>query len=66
MQNKEALVKWHDFPPSPIFSGREYKPKQGSAHKSVTRDSVGYALLCQSIKKAPGPNMHNFRALRLL
>lgn len=32
----------------------------------VTKDSVGKALLCQSIKKAPGPDMHNFRILRML
>ena len=36
------------------------------AHASVTKDSVGKALLCQSIKKAPRPNMHNFLILRIL
>ena len=36
------------------------------AHISVTKDSVGKAFLSQSIKKAPGPTMHNFRILRML
>lgn len=66
MQDKEALVRVHAFPPPPPFYGVEYKPGQGTAHLSVTNDSVGKALLCQSIKKAPGPNMHNFWILRLL
>ena len=66
MQDKEALVRLHAFPPPPISHGTEYKPGQGTAHASVTKDKVGRALLCQSIKKAPGPNMHNFRILRIL
>lgn len=66
MQDKEALVIAHAFPPPPIFYGTEFKPKQGTAHASVKKDSVGKALLCQSIKKAPGPNMHNFRILGIL
>lgn len=66
MQDKEALVRKHAFPSPPIFSGKEYNPGQETAHLSVTRDNVGYALLCQSIKKAPGPNKHNFCILRLL
>ena len=66
MQDKEALIRLHAFPPPPIFHGTEYKPGQGTAHASVTKDKVGRALLCQSIKKAPGPNMHNFRILCML
>ncbi len=66
MQDKEALVRAHAFPAPPIFFGTEYKPKQGTAHLAVTKNSVGAALLCQSVKKVPGPNMHNFRILRVL
>ncbi len=66
MQDKEALVRLHAFPPPPVFHGTEYKPENGMAHASVTKDSAGKALLCQSIKKAPEPNMHNFRILNVL
>ena len=60
MQDKEALVRAHAFPAPPIFLGTKYKPKQGNAHLAVAGGSVGKALLCQLVKKAPGPNMHNF------
>ena len=66
MQEKEALVRAHAFPTPPVFCGAEYQPRQGAAHLSITKNSVGKALLCQSVKKAPGPNMHNFRILRIL
>lgn len=66
MQDNEALVRAHAFPKPPLFDGNEYQPTQGSAHLFVTQEAVGKALLCQSIKKAPGPNMHNFQALRLI
>ena len=66
MQAKEALVRAHAFPKAPAFQGNEYQPRQGSAHLSVSEETVGRALLCQSIKKSPGPNMHNFQALRLI
>ena len=35
-------------------------PQKGSAHILVTKDTVQKALFCQSVKKAPGPNLHNF------
>ncbi len=66
MQDKEALVRLHAFSPSPIFYGTKYEPGKGTAHALVTKDHVGKALLCQFIKKAPGPNMHDFRILRIL
>ena len=66
MQDKEALVRSHAFPKPPVFQGNEYQPGQGSAYLSVNQETVARALLCQSVKKAPGPNMHNFRALRLI
>ena len=66
MQDKEALVRQHAFPLLPVFYRTEYKPQKRMAHISVTKESVSKALLYQSIKKAPGPNMHNFRILRML
>lgn len=66
MHDKKALVRAHAFPKPLIFQGNEYLPGQESAHLSVNSETVGRMLLCQSVKKAPGPNMHNFRALRLI
>ncbi len=66
MQAKEALVRSHAFPRPPIVDGVEYQPSQGAAYLSITKDTVRKALFCQSVKKAPGPNMHNFRILRVL
>ena len=66
MQDKEALVRVHAFPPPPVFYGTEYEPGHGIAHASITKNNVAKALLCQSVKKAPGPNMHNFRILYVL
>ena len=66
MQAKEALVRAHAFPKPPISYGAEYQPQKGSAHLLVTKDTVQKALFCQSVKKAPGPNLHNFLILRVL
>lgn len=66
MQDKEAFVRLHAFPPPLMFHGTEYQPGKGTAHALVTKDKFGRALLCQSVKKAPGPNMQNFRILRIL
>lgn len=60
MQDKEALVRLHVFPPPSIFHGIMYKPGQRIAYISITKDKVGRILLCQPIKKALGPNMYNF------
>ena len=66
MQAKKALVRAHAFPKPPVSLGNEYQPKQRFAYLSVNQKTAAKALLYQSIKKAPGPNMHNFRALRLI
>lgn len=67
MQAKEALVRAHAFPKSPISQGVEHQPYRGQAHLLVTKDMIQKALFCQSIlKKAPGPNLHNFLILCLL
>ena len=66
MQDKKALVRIYAFPSPPPFDRIEYEPGQRTAHLSITKDSVGKALLCQSIKKVSGPNTHNFRIFCLL
>ena len=66
MHDKEALVRAHAFPKPSIFEGNRYSPGQGSAHLSVSIETVVQALFCQSIKKALGLNMHDFRILRLI
>ena len=66
MHEKEALVRAHAFPKPPIFQGNEYSPGQGSAHLLVNVETVAQALFYQSVKKAPGANMHNFCILCLI
>ena len=66
IQDKKVLVRLHIFLPLPIFYKIEYKPGQKTIHISVTNDKVGRTLLCQSIKKALGPNIHNFQILYIL
>lgn len=66
MQAKEALVRAHAFSKPLMSRGAEYQPHQGRAHLLVTRDMVQKALFCQSVKKAPGPNLHNFLVICIL
>ena len=66
MQAKEALVRAHTFSKAPLSQGSKYKPGQGSAYLLISQETIARALLCQSVKKAPGPNMHNFQALQLM
>ncbi len=66
MYDKEAFIRAHAFPKPPVFEGNEYSPGQGSAYLSVSIETVAQALFCQSIKKAPGPNMYDFRILHLI
>ena len=66
MKDKGALVRTNAFPQPPISHGLEYKPKQKTAHLSIRKNNVAKAFLCQSGKKTPGPNMNNFRIIRVL
>lgn len=66
MHDKEALVRAHAFPKPPAFQGNEHSPGPGSAHLFVHLETVAQALFCQSVKKAPGANMQDFRILRLI
>lgn len=66
MQDKEALVRAHAFPKPPTTIEDEYRPVQGSAHFLVTQNMIAKALLFQTVKKAPRPNLPNFRILRIV
>lgn len=66
MQAKEEFVRAHAFPKPPISLGAEYQPHQGRAYLLVTKDTVQQALFWQSVRKAPGPNLHNFSIIRML
>lgn len=66
MQYKKTWVKTHIFFKPPIFQNNKYLPIQKSAHLLVIQDVIARNLLCQSIKKTPGPNIYNFRKLRLI
>ena len=54
MQDKEALVRLHAFPPPPIFYGTKYEPGKGTAHTLVTKDHVGKARFTSLLKKYLG------------
>ena len=66
MQVKKALVKAHLFPKAPASQSSKYEPGQGFAYLKVNQKTIARALFCQSVKKAPRPNMQNFQALRLI
>lgn len=66
MQDKKALIRAHVFLKALATQDSEYQPGQQSAYLTVNQETVARALLCQSVKKAPGPNIHNFQALRLI
>ena len=60
MQAKKALIKSHLFLKAQASQGSKYQLGQGSVYLLVSQETVAKALLCQSVKKIPGPNMHNF------
>lgn len=43
-----------------ISQDSEYFPAQKLSHLLITKETVGQALSCQAVKKAPGSNTHNF------
>ena len=66
MKDKETLVRKTAFPPPPKSSLREPRIPAGTAHLSITKEQVYYALMAQSTKKAPGPDKINFGILRMI
>lgn len=66
MQVKKALVQAHAFLKALVSQESEYQLGQGSPYLSLSQETVAKALLYQSVKKAPEPNMYNFQALRLI
>ena len=65
-EEKEEMIRKVMYPEPPDENLPELTHIDGTAHEKVTRELVRKALFHQSIKKAPGPDRINFRALRLL
>ena len=66
MKDKETLVRKTAFPPPPKSSLREPRIPASTAHLSITKEQVYYALMAQSTKKAPSPNKINFGILLMI
>jgi hypothetical protein len=65
IEEKEVLIQEVLFPPAPE-GGPDRLIQLGAMHQSVDEALVRQALFSQSIKKAPGVDKLNFRAIRLL
>jgi hypothetical protein len=63
--DKEALIREIAFPLAPRDMAYDSRPR-GTMHQQVTTKVVWWALFSQAIKKAPGVDRLNFRALWLL
>lgn len=66
IEEKERLVLEHAFPTAPGERQQWNPPPSGNMHKTVDERTVRRALFSQAVKKAPGADRLNFRALRLL
>ena len=66
MKAKEDLVCKSAFPKPPSDHRPEPKIELGSTHTTITEDMISYALLSQSVIKAPGPNKINFQIFRMI
>ena len=65
-EEKEALFREQAFPQAPETDVELELPGPGDAHKLVTETIVYNALFGQAVEKAPGTDLLNFRAIRLL
>jgi hypothetical protein len=63
---KEALFREQAFPQAPESEALLDLPEPGHAHELVSEMTVRDALFSQGIEKAPGTDLLNFRAIRLL
>ena len=57
----KAILKAHAFLLPPIIHNVKYEPSQGSTYYLITKIMVSKALFCQSFKKTPSLNIHNFQ-----
>ncbi|EED23618.1 reverse transcriptase, putative [Talaromyces stipitatus ATCC 10500] len=63
---KEEVFRHRAFPQAPNSNMQLQLPERGSAHKLVNEEVVKNALFSQGLEKAPGTDLLNFRAIRLL
>ncbi|EED14170.1 reverse transcriptase, putative [Talaromyces stipitatus ATCC 10500] len=63
---KEEVFRHRAFPQAPNSNIESQLPEPGSAHKLVNEEAVKNALFSQGLEKAPGTDLLNFRAIRLL
>ncbi|EED21750.1 endonuclease/reverse transcriptase, putative [Talaromyces stipitatus ATCC 10500] len=63
---KEEVFRHRAFPQAPNSNMELQLPERGSAHKLVNEEVVKNALFSQGLEKAPGTDLLNFRAIRLL
>jgi hypothetical protein len=70
-EEKEAIFREQAFPQAPeddpgeAFQGIEL-PGPGNAHNLIAESAVRNAIFSQGVDKAPGVDLLNFRAIRLL
>lgn len=65
-EEKEALFREQAFPQAPESDIWIEAPGVGKAHQMVSETTVKNALFSQGVEKAPGMDLLNFRAIRLL
>ncbi|KAE8550137.1 hypothetical protein EYB25_008668 [Talaromyces marneffei] len=63
---KEILFREQAFPQGPESGAEIELPEPGDAHKLANETAVRGALFSQGMEKAPGTDLLNFRAIRLL
>lgn len=66
VQVKKVLIRAYAFFNPLVSQGVEYWPYKRYAHLLVIKNIIQKALFCQSTKKVPEPNLHNFLILCLL
>ena len=63
---KEALFREQAFPQALEGDAEIDLPGPGNAHNLITESTVQNAIFSQGVEKAPGVDLLNFRAIRLL
>ncbi|EED23614.1 reverse transcriptase, putative [Talaromyces stipitatus ATCC 10500] len=63
---QEAKDTWNELAKTQPILFLDTLPEPGSAHKLMNEEAVKNALFSQGLEKAPGTDLLNFRAIRLL
>ncbi|POS88401.1 hypothetical protein EPUL_000062 [Erysiphe pulchra] len=66
IEEKENFVRVASFPTPPSDDQEPPEAIPGEAYNEVSKEVFYKAIYLQSVKKAPGPDRINFRAIRLL